>query len=150
MARINVGLNPKYLFDQHLIAESVEITMVTGSLVKNNFKIKSEIPPQFKLGKGHMNFFKNKLLYLYKRLEEVNKEMLNREFSPGTKINLNIFPEELINDWEPTFKDSLKLRNRIVMKIAPKPPYFWRYRKEKMALYHDFIKKIIKSKLYFV
>ena len=38
MARVNVGVNPKYLADQWLIAESVEITMITGSLRKNKYK----------------------------------------------------------------------------------------------------------------
>ena len=43
MARVNIGVNPKHLSDQHLIAESVEITMITGSLRKNNYEIKSEV-----------------------------------------------------------------------------------------------------------
>ena len=44
MARVNIGVDPKYLSDQHLIAESVEITMITGVLRKNGFEIKSPVP----------------------------------------------------------------------------------------------------------
>jgi len=78
MARVNVGVNPLFLSDQHLIAESVEITMITGSFRKNKYTVFSEIPKQFSLGKGHMNFFKNKLLYLRERHEQVNTEMKRR------------------------------------------------------------------------
>jgi hypothetical protein len=75
MARVNIGINPHYLSDQHLIAESVEITMITGGLRKNDYKIKSPIPEFFNIGRGHINFFKNKLYYLNRRLLAVNKEL---------------------------------------------------------------------------
>ena len=42
MARVNCGIEPLYLSDQHLIAESVEITMITGGLRKNGYKIKTK------------------------------------------------------------------------------------------------------------
>jgi deoxyribonuclease (pyrimidine dimer) len=76
MVRVNVGVNPLYLADQHLIAESVEITMITGGLRKNNYIIKSDMPSNLVLGKGHINFFKNKIIYLNKRLTAVNQEMV--------------------------------------------------------------------------
>jgi hypothetical protein len=41
MARVNIGVHPRHLADQHLIAESVEITMITGGFKKNNFKSKA-------------------------------------------------------------------------------------------------------------
>lgn len=113
MARVNIGVHPKYLSDQHLIAESVEITMITGSLRKNKYEIKSAIPKNFVMGKGHMNFFKNKILYLKKRLDIVNEEMRDRGFNPGTHIDLEEYPKHLINDWEPTLEESLVLRYRI-------------------------------------
>jgi len=117
MARINVGLNPKHLSDQHLVAESVEITMITGSLRVNGYKIKGKVPDRFKLEKGHINFFKNKLLYLSNRLQEVNTEMRAREFNPGTSINLQEFPLEYQQDWAPTLEDSLLVRTRIVTRL---------------------------------
>jgi deoxyribonuclease (pyrimidine dimer) len=117
MARVNVGLNPKYLTDQHLVAESVEITMITGSLRRYNYKIKGNIPDSFKLGQGHINFFKNKVVYLVKRLQEVNSEMLKRGFKPGTSIRLEEFPEQLCNDWSPTLKDTVELRQRVVERL---------------------------------
>lgn len=131
MSRVNVGVNPKYLADQHLIAESVEITMITGSLRVNNYRIIGYIPDKFKLNKGHMNFFKNKLLYLQTRLNEINNEMLNRNFKPialYNKLNdLSEFPIDFVNNWQPTIEDSLIVRNRIVEKLNNKPFKFWRY-----------------------
>ena len=44
MARVNVGCDSLYLADQHLIAESVEITMIIGSLRKNGYIIKGKVP----------------------------------------------------------------------------------------------------------
>ena len=70
---INFGINPKYLSDQHLIAESVEITMITGALRKDGYVIKGSVPDEYCLGKGHINFFKPRILYLKDRLEEVNR-----------------------------------------------------------------------------
>ena len=113
MARVNVGVSPKYLSDQHLVAESVEITMITGGLRLHKYKIKGEVPKKFPMGKGHINFFKNKLLYLKKRLDEVNAEMRTRGFKPGTNIDLSEFPSELVNDWKPTMEDSKHIRERI-------------------------------------
>ena len=72
MSRVNVGIEPKFLSDQHLIAESVEITMIVGSLKRDKWYIKGQVPTKFCLGQGHINFFKPKLLYLKDRLEEVN------------------------------------------------------------------------------
>ena len=117
MARINVGISPTNLTDQHLIAESVEITMITGALRKDGYKIKGEVPKTFCLGTGHINFFKNKLLYLKKRLDLVNEEIANRGMKSGTHINLDEFPAQLRNDWKPAFKDSIIVRLRIQERI---------------------------------
>ena len=134
MARVNVGLAPKYISDQHLVAESVEITMITGGLRLHKYKIKGEIPRKFPMGKGHINFFKDKLLYLSKRLEEVNAELRDRGFKPGTHIDLSEFPRELVNDWKPTKEDSehvrMRVADRIVNPLKAKRGQFHRYRSE--------------------
>ncbi len=117
MARVNSGLNPKLLSDQHLVAESVEITMITGSLRCNNYTVKGVIPANYTLGKGHINFFKNKLIYLSNRLYEVNREMRNREFEPGTRIDLDEFPKRLHNTWQPNQQDTVELRKRVVDRL---------------------------------
>lgn len=117
MSRVNIGINPIYLSDQHLIAESVEIIMITGGLRKNNYQIKSEVPDEFNLGKGHINFFKNKLYYLNRRLLAVNNELTNRNIRNSTSIDLGEFPSELRGDWTPLINESKIIRYRIADRL---------------------------------
>ena len=154
MARINVGINPKYLSDQHLIAESVEITMITGNLRKNNYEIKGDIPENYCLGKGHMNFFKPKLMYLAKRLVEVNNEMKSRGFNPGTTIDVFEFNFMfLLNNWNPTIEDTKLVRERIVERLRnPKKakPGFHRYHGKPIEDIETFSYHLLHSELYYV
>lgn len=158
MARVNVGINPAFLSDQHLIAESVEITMIVGSLKKDKWFIKGSVPDKFCLGTGHINFFKPKILYLKDRLTEVNNEMVNRGFKPGTSINLlevefpqgNIFGKAY---WEPSFQDSCFVRQRIAERI--KSPMkakkgFHKYYGKPIEDINLFCEQMKKSKLFYV
>jgi deoxyribonuclease (pyrimidine dimer) len=153
MARVNVGVDPRYISDQHLIAESVEITMITGQLRSNNFIIKSKIPEKFGLRQGHMTFFKDKLIYLKNRLYEVNCELLRRGFNPSTEIFLDEFPDNLKKDWQPTYEDSLLIRKRIKERmITPLKAKsgFHKYKKLPIDNLEGFTKNIIDHKIYFV
>jgi len=113
MSRINVGCNPQYLSDQHLIAESVEITMISGALRKDGGIIKGKVPNQFTLGTGHINFFKPRLQYLKNRLQSVNEEMRRRGFNPTTSLNVEEFSPIMRQDWKPSFRDTIEVRLRI-------------------------------------
>lgn len=151
MARVNIGICPRYLSDQHLIAESVEITMITGGLRKNGYQIKSEIPDIFNIGKGHINFFKNKLYYLNKRLLAVNKELGNRNIRHSTKIDLNEFPSELRGDWNPDWIDSAIIRDRVYRRlIQPLKARegFHRYYKNPIRDMKWFANKMLSSELF--
>ncbi len=153
MARVNIGVNPFYLSDQHLIAESVEITMITGTLRVNNYLIKSPVHEQFAMGKGHMNFFKTKLLYLNQRLFEVNHELRKRSIKASTTIDLTQFPESLVNNYVPTLEDSLIVRNRIYERLLhplKAKPGFHRYRKEKIKDMELLAIEMLNSPLYYV
>ena len=148
MARVNVGVPPCLLFDQWLVAESVEITMIGGSLRANQYAIKGKIPNSFKLGAGHVNFFKPKLKYLKRRLDAVNREMESRGFKPGTDLCLSQFPNEFHNDWQPCLEDSMILRNRLIEKINKKPT-FWRYKRKQVIEDIDKWKSAITNGLLF-
>jgi len=139
MSRVNIGINPKYLADQHLIAEHVEITMITGGLRRHNYQIKSIIPSGFCLGKGHINFFKNKILYLKNRLDEVKKEMISRGFKVSCNINLNEFPVTLCNNWQPVILDSNIIRRRIAEKLRGGKNY--RYLRKKLIILKNLLKQ---------
>ena len=132
MVRINL-INPKFLTDQHLRAEYNEILMLFGYVRKHphtHFNQLHKIPKSYKLGKGHILFFKDKLKYLEKRFELIKKEMKRRGFSGDKKINLEGIDKSLINDWKPSKKDKDIIKKRVIDKINLKPNYY-RYYKEK-------------------
>ncbi len=144
--RCNVGVDPKYLTDQHLIAEYRELPMVLGSLRINKYKIVGEVPKEFPLGKGHMNFFKDKLVYLYERYIELKKEITNRGFQNNlTWPGMMEYPDSYKRTWKPSQKNTELLRSRIVEKINMKPTWYKYYSK---PLTDDFIETFINSPLY--
>jgi deoxyribonuclease (pyrimidine dimer) len=132
MVRINL-LKPKQLTDQHLIAEYNEILMLFGHVKK--FPKINQIPKDYCLGKGHITFFKNKLIYLKKRHEELKKEMKNRGYATNKTINLENFDKELRNDWKPKKCDFELIKQRITEKIKKKPEYYRYYGEKKPAHY---------------
>ncbi len=157
MARVNVGVNPKYLADQHLIAESVEITMITGGLRKHGYTIKSAVPEQFVFGKGHINFFKNKLIYLKRRLEEVNAEMHSRGFKASTQIDdvIQEAPARLLQDWVPATRDTDIIRGRISSRLQTRVKGqpglgYYRYNRDLIEDMDSFVQRFNQSELYHV
>lgn len=153
MARVNSGIDPAFLSDQHLIAESVEIIMITGGLRKNGYKIKSPIPEKLNLGTGYINFFKNKILYLSARLRRVNLELDRRGINNSTVIKIGEFPDELIWGWEPEMEDSMIIRERVYDRlINPRraKPGFHRYCKKPIEDILAFAEEMKNSPLYHV
>ncbi len=121
MVRINI-IDPKKLADQHLIAEYDEILMLFGYVKK--YPEKKEIPESYRLGEGHIRFFKDKLLYLKKRHELIKKEMLKRGFHPTRTIDVSSFSKELCNDWSPTKKDEEIIIARLKEKLNKKDGWY--------------------------
>lgn len=107
MTRINL-VEPKELSTKHLVAEYREITRLPSNLkLALNRKTKpfsmSEIPSQYVLGKGHVKFFFDKMLFLKLRFESLVDEMLSRGYNP-TYRDSSIFDTspEFMNDYTPT------------------------------------------------
>lgn len=139
MVRINI-IHPKNLADQHLIAEYNEILMLLG--YANKFPSLDEIPLNYKLGKGHIKFFKNKLIYLKERHEKIKKEMINRNFKPTKEINLSKFKKELLNSWNPKQEDKEIIKRRLIEKISLKPEFYTYYGEHKpINFFNSIIKK---------
>ncbi len=130
MVRINL-INPKFLADQHLIAEYNEILMLFGYVRKHPHTHFNDIPKNYKLGQGHILFFKNKLRYLKKRFELIKKEMFRRGFSGKKEINLEGIDKELLNDWKVLGKDKVIIKSRLMEKINLKPSYYRYYGEHK-------------------
>lgn len=122
MTRINLGIPPKELVRQHLLAEHREIKRIPNLIRKkiiNEVKINSDsIPEEFCLGKGHCKFFYNKLLYLKKRYVDLYRECIRRGYQVENYLSAwDNLPKELMNDYEPKPKDLKIIRQRIKEKL---------------------------------
>ena len=117
MTRINVGIPPAELVNQHLIAEHREIKRIPNCIAKGRYNMDG-IPDRFKLGTGHVKFFYNKLLYLKSRYTKLYEECINRGFNVQNYINAwDNVPHELMNDYQPTEVDRDIIKERINLKL---------------------------------
>lgn len=99
MTRINAGILPLELCNKHLLAEHREIKRIPN-IVKSGRANLGNIPEEFTLGKGHVKFFYNKLLYLKKRYIEIYNELQHRGFDVTYfGDSFRDLPVELYNDW---------------------------------------------------
>lgn len=133
MTRINV-IAPEELSDQHLIAEYREIRLLCANLTrtlnsKHGFQEK-KVPPQFTLNKGHVYFFFPRGKYIHNRYESIKAEMLKRGFEPKHDFPLEVWPDELYNDWQPTERDRDIVRERIALRISQRPGWYRYYGKQ--------------------
>lgn len=104
MTRINAGIQPKYLTDQHLLAEHREIIRITKSFIKwFNSDNRSKIPDTFRLGKGHVLFFIDKGLFTFNRYRQLHEECLRRGFKvTDYSANWKPYRKKFYNDYIPT------------------------------------------------
>jgi deoxyribonuclease (pyrimidine dimer) len=132
--RCNLVL-PKLLTDQHLFAEYRELKMIVPALrrsLKHHTidEVLNDIPSTFTLGKGHMKFWYNKLLYLSERHRDIQIELINRQY--------NFKPFSLLHDtddlnsqffklWTPTNTDLNVIQARIVDRIQIKLNWYRYY-----------------------
>lgn len=144
--RANVGINPIHIPDQQLMAEFRELLMVLGALDANQGIIKGYIKDQFDFGPGHINFLKYHLLYCKRRHEFVRQELLRRSFRVTMIMNLEGYNQKYMNDWHPTIRDSIIVRNRVIERILNKSENFWKYNKKRVTKEElDAIVKAIKE-----
>ena len=118
MTRINVGIPPIELVNQHLIAEHREIKRIPNCIAKGKYNMEG-IPDKFKLGTGHVKFFYNKLLYLKNRYIKLYEECIKRGFNVQNYINAwDNVPQELMNDYKVKANDIRIIRERINEKLS--------------------------------
>ncbi len=131
MTRINT-VSPQHLTDQWLIAEWRELPRIVNELEKHpqRFDLK-KIPKNYTLNKGHVTFFRDKLLYLAKRHRDIRKELKRRKISHNKKIKVNLYylmPHLkwlACNDWEPSKTDHSILIDRLIERFnLRKKPYY--------------------------
>tara|TARA_R110000824_G_scaffold9732_1_gene43120 strand:+ start:397 stop:756 length:360 start_codon:yes stop_codon:yes gene_type:complete len=117
MTRINVGISPTELTDKHLLAEHREIKRIPNCIAKGRYNMEG-IPDKFKLGKGHVKFFYNKLQYLFLRYVKLHLECKYRGFNVQNYSKAwDNLPEELLNYYRPTKRDRLIVQQRIKEKL---------------------------------
>jgi hypothetical protein len=92
MTRINVGIDPHELCDQHLRSEYRELPRLW------NFTSKKSPPPQFKLGKGHLLWCSQYRGMLADRYIAIVIEMRARNFT----VNFPDPPPDSIHGRRPT------------------------------------------------
>ena len=120
MTRINV-VPVEELESMHLLAEYRELPRIF-QLAKNFYAAgkKEKFPPVYTLGKGHVKFFYDKLLWLAKRQEQLVEELKKRGYSPqftNPKELLNDCPSEICGDYQVT-EDALAInRQRIALRL---------------------------------
>ena len=113
MTRINVGIPPTELVNQHLIAEHREIKRIPNCIAKGKYNMEG-IPDKFKLGTGHVKFFYNKLLYLKNRYTSLYNECIKRGFNVQNYISAwDNVPQELMNDYTVKVNDIKIIKQRI-------------------------------------
>ena len=117
MTRINVGICPTELTDKHLLAEHREIKRIPNCINKGKYNMDG-IPDKFKLGKGHVKFFYNKLEYLFLRYVHLHLECKYRGFNVQNYSKAwDNLPKELLNHYKPTERDRLIVQQRINEKL---------------------------------
>ena len=129
MTRINSGVEPWELCDQHLVAEYKEITRVQ-TLLCNKLKsqtpqeILSEIPKTFTLGTGHVKFFLDKQYYLYVRFHNLKAEMVRRGFNAKINYEIKISKEYLDHFWDgvSNFFNIDLAREKIIVRLLQRGP----------------------------
>lgn len=124
MTRINL-VPPQELTGKHLVAEYRELPRIY-TLARSHYErfggCFDDCPREYKLGKGHMKFFVNKLLFLKKRQESIIWEMLTRGYEPRFD---DTYPECVANlplvffgDYQPTEEALALSRARIAERLA--------------------------------
>lgn len=89
MTRINL-VEPYQLTDKHLMAEYRELPRIFTAVLKLQGQGKTpadvDIPHRYVLGKGHVKFFYDKIVWLETRYFRLYRELLNRGFKVKSSI----------------------------------------------------------------
>lgn len=110
MTRINVGIDPGELCDQHLVAEYRELPRLW------KFVPKSKPPNEFKLGTGHVLWCHKYPGMLYDRYNNIVVEMINRGFT----VNFPSAPDWAKDGLRPTDLEIQKARVLLLERISDK------------------------------
>lgn len=119
MTRINAGIPVEELCDAHLLAEHREIKRIPNTVRKKDRVDVSKLPTTFRLGKGHVTFFYDKILFLSNRYSSIYIECKRRGFNTSDYSDaFENLPPYLMNDWKVPQEASDMVRERINERLA--------------------------------
>jgi len=121
MVRINCGVPPEHLSDQHLVAEYREILLAFGYYNKNDNK---GLKPATNNLMHPIRFYHNKRQYLIKRFYKLKEEMLSRGMKPKKDITLKRVKMILYNDFNPDKEHTQRIKKRIIQRLNEKPELY--------------------------
>ena len=129
--RINV-IPPKYLADQHLVAEYREIKMLSKMFLIS-LKSKNGLGKyggEYTLNKGHGKCLYDKFGFIEKRFQQLLDEMTSRNFKTNYDIlDLSEIPKQFFGDYTPT-EEAIRINvERILLRINDKPDWYLYYGK---------------------
>ncbi len=128
MTRINAGIPPAALTDQHLLAEHREIKRLPAVFAKNPNP--RGIPKEFTLGTGHVKFFLDKGKYTLKRYKLIYAECIKRGFEISNySLNWEVYKQHPKHhrDYKETSEAVELLMERITERLSnskQKPRYY--------------------------
>lgn len=134
MTRINL-IDPELLTDQHLFSEFREIKMVPKALARSLDArglrgVQGIIPERFTLNKGHVAFFYDKGLYLWKRYHLLKVELrirgihFNEESSFDPDGAYARHPVDLWQDYTPDALAIQVITTRLMEKLSMRPEWY--------------------------
>lgn len=114
------------LTDKHLLAEHHELPRIFGAALRwyDAGKYHTEaLPVEYCMGKGHMKFFYNKLMFCFNRQRQLYDECKRRDFDAffDTRKSLHDFhntPSILLNNYTPTAEALDINRRRIKERLS--------------------------------
>lgn len=139
--RINV-INPKFLTDQHLVAEYREMKMITYYYVKSSQTKtgieKDKIGERYTLNKGHAYMWYNKFGFIEKRFQDICAEMRDRDFRCDYDVlNYEGIPKSAFGNFIPTKEDVRINLDRVLIRLA-KQPTWYKFRGQNISDWNKF------------
>lgn len=123
MTRINV-VEPSELCDEHLRAEYRELTRIPNAVASGKLSDHSKIPPEYKLGTGHVYFFADKLGWLFKRYQVLGDEMRKRGFKAEWRWPEGIKPMNPDYKYYYPTEHALKINRERIKERWPKNAHY--------------------------
>lgn len=123
MTRINL-VPPEELCDQHLLAELRELPRIPNAVLKGRYSLEG-MPKEYTLGKGHVKFFYDKMMFLHDRYCALFEEASMRGFN--VQFRLAFLPlaeiaDFVFYDYTPTPEALALNRARIAERLEAMKP----------------------------